>query len=657
MRTDNHKEATMGIFSGIFGKECPKCGSTVRRNSRFCPKCGGGAPDAWWKCPHCHKWVGIESKFCWNCKAELHPDERGALAGRMWQRRAGLFAQRIEVDDTWKLIEKRMMDILHIQEGTTAILLEGGVYRGILPPGRHTLDSLLRSLKEWGDPAPRTVVLVDSGDIVLPVQVSGLRSKEELPLEMTAELLFRFDAAGAIPFLANLLKERTELTYDDLRAAFSMEGGYAAKNLCNATGIESLVKDPQRRLALEDELRRTWAESLARLGLQLQRVTAVEFKGAEYEQLRKSYGELEVKRREIEYRQRLVETLNDDEMWNAKTENEKQEYLDQLAQERGISVMQREQEMAILQKVLAQEMTLKEAALKFQVIQEQIDNQYRLDRQAGAAKWDLDLQKLLQEQERVARTNDFARDEAKRNQEHGLDAKARENQAGRDERAKDVDAKTTVEAKNDAYERDRMVQDVKAEDEALRVKMEREMDEAKKALELRGQKNAVDNADLAEKNAIEAKRLKDVADVYANRTLEELMMVTTDPDQRQRLVELKRLQEQKGLSQDQLLALAAANGSEAAAKALAEARRISVDEMRQMLQREHDQKQKTMDEAAARLERVMQVAMQTTAQAAQAAARGVSIAPLGALCSYQVPYGSPRCTSCPNQPDCSYKTR
>jgi hypothetical protein len=58
--------------------------------------------------------VGAEANYCWNCKAPLHPESRGAVAGGTWQREPGCFARRIEVAEVRRLLENG----LNIEVGT-----------------------------------------------------------------------------------------------------------------------------------------------------------------------------------------------------------------------------------------------------------------------------------------------------------------------------------------------------------------------------------------------------------------------------------------------------------------------------------------------------------------------------------------------------------
>ena len=64
--------------------------------------------------------------------------------------------------------------------------------KDVLGPGRHTLDSTARRINHWGDPPPRTVVLLDNGDFVVPLRIEALRTSENCTIERYTEVCLHF---------------------------------------------------------------------------------------------------------------------------------------------------------------------------------------------------------------------------------------------------------------------------------------------------------------------------------------------------------------------------------------------------------------------------------------------------------------------------------
>lgn len=273
------------------------CGHEVPKKARVCSKCGTLAPKGYVKCPSCREWVGNESRFCPHCNHPLHPDERIDFAGGIWDRHPGLFAQRFELDDVSQIVKGG----LKIQEGTLAILLDAGKKVAVLGPGRHRPEGTLRSINWFGNPPPRSVVMVDAGDCLFKMLFAGMRTAEELPVQVVAEITLRFDVDHADLFLANVLKESRAMATDAISGIIVAEATSAVKDLCAASTVEDLVKDPDRRARFQDAISRSLQDLFKRSGLELIRVGFVEFVSPAYEKLRQANGDLEVKRREVEF--------------------------------------------------------------------------------------------------------------------------------------------------------------------------------------------------------------------------------------------------------------------------------------------------------------------------------------------------------------------
>lgn len=273
------------------------CGHEVPKKARVCAKCGTLAPKGYVKCPSCREWVGNESRFCPHCNHPLHPDERIDFAGGVWDRQPGLFAQRFELDDVSQIVKGG----LKIQEGTLAILLDAGKKVAVLGPGRHKPEGTLRSINWFGNPPPRSVVMVDAGDCLFKMFFAGMRTAEELPVQVVAEITLRFDVDHADLFLANVLKESRVMATDAISGIIVAEATSAVKDLCAVSTVEDLVKDPDRRARFQDAISRSLQDLFKRSGLELIRVGFVEFVSPAYEKLRQANGDLEVKRREVEF--------------------------------------------------------------------------------------------------------------------------------------------------------------------------------------------------------------------------------------------------------------------------------------------------------------------------------------------------------------------
>ena len=470
---------------GLFSDTC-SCGNKVSKRARFCNKCGKPAPGGWWKCPQCGKWIGNDSHFCPHCNAPLYPDDRAAMAGGVWHKEPGQFAQRFEIGDIKRLLEQK----LQVQAGTAAIVMDAGEIHGILEAGWHDPDGLARKINWFGNPPPRSVVLIDAGEIIVPVNVESLRTAERIPVDFYGEIVLRFkgDKAAANAFCGNLLKGERTYTFTQIaeRAAPLMR--HVLDEMCVTTTIEELVKDPERRIRLQERIEQRLTDDFAACGLEVVRVSSAECSGDEYEELEAQLGAAEVARREAEYKAALEKALRktrDQAQMDAdKAAFDLQQYEDLLKHEYAIGEATREREFAELKRQWAHD--------------------------------DI-VQARLQELE--ALQHKHAMEDAQ------------------------TDHDLSTSRKLDAYGREKTVADAQAAAEAQKIHTSQDVEDAEKWLKVRAQKEALKQQD----KAADASRRKGMS-------LNEMLLDTEDPEARAALLEALRLQRNMNMTAEQLLA-------------------------------------------------------------------------------------------------------
>lgn len=477
-------------------KKPPRCGNTVRKAARFCNVCGTPAPGGWWRCPGCRKWIGNDSKFCPHCDTPLFPEDRAQVAGGGWSKPPHVFAKRLEIGD----IKRLLKNDLQVQIGTVALLLDGGKYKGMLEAGRHNPDSLLRKINHFGDPPPRSAVLVDAGDVALPVRVADLQTADHFPIEFYGEVILRFENThkAALAFLGNLMGERRELHFPDMLEGVQTEIRHAVDAMCVKSTVDDLVRDPERRLRMSDEITRFAGEALKENGMQLVRVSSAEFTGDEYEAHAKANADVEVKRREVEYAERMRALTSEEQMSQFKSEQELRDYQETLAHEFGISEARREREQ-------------QELIAGWQRQDELTDLRHRLQVESAKQTGELGLKVEWEAYERDRR---------------------------------EKDAQTAAQVRHIAFEQE------KAEKEWAD---KHEVENTTDWLKVR-----------EEKNRIKAQKLQADADRQKGMNGLQLLADIKDPDQRENILAAMKLQAQAGMTPEQLLAMAAERSDVAA---------------------------------------------------------------------------------------------
>ena len=326
----------------------PRCGNSVSKKAVFCSKCGSPAPGGWWRCPGCGKWIGNDSHFCPHCNTPLYPEDRVAMAGGVWRKEPEYFAQRFEVGDIKRLLENR----LQVQEGTAAILMDGGEVCGILEAGIHQPDGLARKINWFGNPPPRSVVLIDAGEVIVPLHVEGLRTAEHFPLEFFGEVILRFkgDKDAARAFAANVLKAERLCTFPDIAKRLESVIRGPVDEMCTVSSLDDLVRDPERRIRLHERMTARIKDDLAACGLEVVRVSSAEFTGDEYEAHEQKLGEVDVQRREAEYRAALRQLANREEMDKYRDADALRAYKETIDHEYRVSSATRDREFALLKR-------------------------------------------------------------------------------------------------------------------------------------------------------------------------------------------------------------------------------------------------------------------------------------------------------------------
>ena len=588
----------MGLFSDI----CPKCGDKVPKRARFCSNCGHGAPDGWFKCPQCGKWVGNDSKFCPHCNHPLHPENRIDLAGGVWSREPGLFAQRFELGDVRFIRENGLM----VQEGTVAVLLDGGKETKELGPGRHHPDGTLRAINWFGNPPPRSAVMIDAGECVFRVDFTGktsgvgdvasapLRTAEELEVGCVAEITLRYVSGKGEQFIANVMREARSVSMKDVCQLLYENTLSAVRDICTQSKIEDLVKDPDRRARFEEAITRTLRENLKDWGLEIVRTGAVEFYGQAYEDERAKYGELEKARRLVEFEKAQIEVLaaaadqNAAEgKRNAQRDRETAEYLAQLAQEKGLSEIERTKEMQIAVRVANGEVSAEDA--KQEAAREL--ERHAKDMTALAHKLELDL--TLRNYDREQLVAD-------------AENKAKLAAIGRDERLNDERLNTALAGEK--------LNQAQIQDQIDRIRIAREIWEAREWLEVKRLKEEIKNKGLKDRvEILKGCHPAQIAAVFADdpQAFKAYMDYAKQQDQFAHETEITRIQ--AGMTPEQLLAIGAAKDPNAAKEAYARSAEAKekasaqvLDERRKMDAENREDRQKTEERVVGLAEKAVE---------------------------------------------------
>ena len=555
-------------------KKWPRCGHKVSKKARGCSKCGSGAPGGWWPCHSCKKWVGNDSRYCPHCYAPLSPEQRSNMSGGIWRKEAGVLAERFDLGDVKRMLQHG----LQIQQGTVALLLRGGAYAGILEAGVHTPETLASKINNFGTPPPRSAVIMDSGDLILAMRHENLMTAENWSVDCVGEIIIRFknDKQAGQAFLENAFRDASSIKYGEIADSLEKEVRHALHAFCTKSSAEDLIRDPERRVRVKDEMEAQLGPALERIGYQLVRVSALEVTGPEYNQALKKQKDLDENRREIEYQQELRNLLNPEKMDVLKSELELKEYEQLLATEFGVRERVREREVQLLIQSHEEE-----------------DQDHGLTRDRSL---ELDALAHVHGVRRTERT--FEREEQTIDVDHDIGIDQKRQDADLEQRQKELEFRTAQEE----AERQR-----KREDEELA--RQREFENVDKALQWRGQKDKLKQDDAAH----QANLRDQAAKRRAGMSEQELIAEVEDAAIRRDLLHQKELEqetERLRIEAEQQTLLQAGLNTEQQQKEIMKAK-----------QEAHEQAQAAQRDAMDRMERMHKETLDSVTKVATEAAK------------------------------------
>ncbi len=502
------------------------CGHRVKLKAKFCSKCGGAAPGGWWRCGGCGKMIGNESMTCPHCGRRQNPSLRFNLADGNWRKGEEIFAERFELTDVAVVMSKGV----NVQESQRVILLESGAVTDVLGAGFYQAANL-NPESQVGD---RSIVMVDNAEFSIPVCVEGVRTKDDIEADLHVVLTLRFDPRGAKEFMCNLMGESlylrddaltASLGYDEVAHCLLQDVDGSARNFCNTQDVSALFKDADCRIRLEDCIAERLTRNLSSIGMQFVRLKEVEFESEVFARLREMAGQVEEKRREIEFMKRADELANDATRREAMNESAMEDYMAQLAHEKGIKDDLRVQEV------------------------ERIRDQWDFDREYLELEHENNLDDLQQKRQLARDERDAEHDERVRDLRHRKELERRI--AEQNSSLEFMKVEALIQEAKLAIERKKVVAEQESTAGWARIKQQNQAFKQGQKIELMKAAQGVD--------------------------LKALLMAEEDPEKREHLLRLHEQEQQSRMTPELLLAAAAARGNAAAAEALTRMNRSQID--------------------------------------------------------------------------------
>jgi hypothetical protein len=310
----------------------------VANKAAYCNSCGCPSATAWSDCPKCGSAVGADSKFCWRCGSPQDDVRRRAFYGDRWQRIPGEFAARVDLTAP----DKAMHHALRVDEGTLALLFENGRMVGTLEPGLHPLDNVLQRLLGLDKGHQAHAVLIDTLGGEVDFAIEDLHAAEGIPFDARVRLFLQ--VADPKAFVLRVVGDAS--TFETRQIAERFQGAVreALQTGLGALPLDTFVLDARPRELAETSLLERLAPVLAEHGLRCTTVRLADFGGPAVAELRRKLADLALLNREYELNRQLADATRRDKVGACRDEAQLQDQFDRVAHEFGLEGARREQE-------------------------------------------------------------------------------------------------------------------------------------------------------------------------------------------------------------------------------------------------------------------------------------------------------------------------
>ena len=639
----------MSIF-GSGKPTCSVCGAAVKPGINFCPACGAALSGGRVKCGSCGRQVPADSQFCPHCGQGVSTSAPPKVdKANRWRKGDEDFATRIEVTDLHGLFRRHLI----IEPGTRAIILVDGANHGTLPPGKYTFDDIGKNLKAMinlNTSKVLTAILIDDGPCEMQFDVPSLFTTDPLRIGFTCQVVVQLDPAEDAPFrfINAMLKSRRALTLADMRQYLYPEIRDVAQAFIGQQSVKDLNTSLQLKREMEQDIEMALNRTFERSGLIFDALRTLNFAHEEYDEvgrIREKYflevskaeadlaggkllfevrneaelqaiaeetAKIEHYERRIELWARMRQAVLSDRMDEVRTEDEFEAFMREQDKARLI----RDEEYEDLKRTFAEETEDHELQRRYLVRKIEMERQMELDRMQLEGELELlELRLKRREVELRAQLNEERIQALERKQ---IEVEGRQKELG----IALQEAKTQAEIEAIQREQDKL-------DGELGVYMLELMDARKNKkerqemlLEAEREENALGRRlrEEAQRHQQEMERL-----LLLSQGSVEFLISVSGSEQAGLLAELKRTETLSGMSEEQILALAAEHSPEVAKAFQEKFQALSAEKQTEMYERMLKDKEGAAEQLTEALREASRM-QQETAFKAMETQRDISVA-------------------------------
>lgn len=282
----------MSLFSKV--TMC-SCGHENPAGNKFCVKCGSPlSGSANTSCPACGATIKTGQMFCGKCGTKLetaplsartsHPSkELGKNSG--WVRYPGDFAQKFDISDISGIFSK----MLTVEQGTKALFIQGGVYKGILNAGVYNFGSIFKSLKITDRV---TVIIVDAGNTNLTFDTQGPSIRTKNDILIGAAGIASVKIVDPLLFLENYLKQEDHVSVQDIEERLSQVILGVVRDVAVKYNADEISGNASLSIEIENALMKN-SDGIAGSGIGLASLAYIGFEEGAWDEVREARAKMQ----------------------------------------------------------------------------------------------------------------------------------------------------------------------------------------------------------------------------------------------------------------------------------------------------------------------------------------------------------------------------
>lgn len=612
--------------------ECSACGNENPKGNKFCEDCGTPLKGGEILCYQCGAKIDSGAKFCTECGASMVKKDSSSVGeghGLRWSRMPDDFAKRVDVEDLKSSFQRGII----VEEGTRALLLKNGALFASMEPGYYDMKTFMEALKdsvikgggavvsgvagfvagifkkEAGEKVREsvdeavdslitqdcTVLLIDSGDVEVKLNLTNIYTKDPFSIDISCNVVLRVQEARS--FFVNVMKSSSLYRVTNLRDSLLLELQNAFNEVISQKSVLELNSDLSLKQQFENTVKEHMNKTLGlSYGLNFFQLRTIAYSFKRYNEIRKIHeevffqvtkedAELQGRKRlfdvydqkqlqeiieetkEVEYRQKRQKVwadmralVNSDKMNEIKSADDLEEYLHEINKGKFL----REDEV---QELLN---TFKQSALRRDFLLEKI----KLEQNLESERMELvgRAENKLAEWEANAKIRRRVVEEKVANMSVEREIKVEDAKTG--STIKDID-------------RDGLKKDMDVQHDDLKRKMDMSLESLERIKKMKAQEKR-------EEMNIETERLERLSKLGV-----EALISGSDAEQAKILADLKKTETLKGMTEEQILAMGAANSPALAAAFQEKFKGLSAakqEELYQEMMKQKDTSMKTMQE-------------------------------------------------------------